>query len=1833
MMGLRIYVVGRLRALLPSGFAALFLLIGQASGQEILLKEFFYPENLGGGISGRYEYYEDDQSQEVRHGFFRLYTQAGTLQNEGFFADGVPTGTARTWNADGELTSQGSYVNGLRDGEWNYWFYDNPSQLFWRVSYALGQKHGVERQWLSDGTLSKETHWANGLNHGPLREWHNAGTLKLYEEWDQGERTSQSQYRTTGEIIVEGHWLNGLKHGAWVRYAFLTIGGETRNVVNNEEDWEQGIQKSSREYQYHAPFFETSFDVFQILEDVYLNGGVDHRIVQVYASEVLRERYREVAGIKHGTSETWWPNGNQASRYIYDTGLIHGDATTWYESGQLRQSMSYANGKRSGSYTERYESGAIFVTATYVGGDLTGQRTTFFAGGDVLEREFFANGKLHGPAAQTTYNASGGVSKVADYRLGLLHGAVVEMGPKLSINIMSIRYYKETDDDEPTGDFPMGGDVTKVTTHYVNGLKHGIEHGEYEDGVSAYIRTWAYGERNGPYVEYTPRAFVAFLNTSPRQSLTYDAGFIVYSGISPCGPRSHLEIKGLDALYKTSPVNPDCIAANPPLSAFPDLPATPAQHPEPGKIFTTIHGGVLDESGVETEGVSIQIIADQTDVLTTDANGRYSLIIARADEPRTISVRASRDGYETWFSGDIPLSQGQSMKAVNIRMEPLGHEGPSIQRFGPSFLGNRSSFGGIFLDTPILNVDFVPQVDWGDASPDQVRLIKNGDLIVLSGAVYPIKQTYTIPNDFHVSLDPSRNIITAQAIDTAGKSSKVETIHPVVLPVPLFLQPLLIAPVAFAPGATTDKVTYVIKATLPEEPIEGLFTSDIAPTPVWAAWSLVPFVGGEDIGLSETQIEMELGLSSTAEGSFKGTLVSGFEIAGVNLGGSGGVSGAMVYDAFKGWELNELAMELGIQGGVSREAVVSEAITPLKTAKSLPVVGGIVRVVDDIARLEGTFSVLGGGKLGGHKVNGYVELFGEMSFGAGLGLDAKIELGGATFTAGGSGQVVATVQAPPNPDYLKSIDTSFTLKGVLGWKVFEVGGDTTWTFSYPTTVTVQGVNGPSRDSGPATIRLISRGFAAKANYHQFTGGQRIQKQGATAPVEQTLIANAYADAEPAFALNGAAGAIVYVHFDENKPTLQATDIHLLYSADGTFAQAPVPVTDDTRGEFAPTIGFDANGRLVAAWERVKSANFTTDDIAAFAADLEIVYASYDPTAGTWNAPVALTDNAALDHSPEICRGLNGEILLVWRQNTGLELIGTADSPTTIFTANWDAAARTFNAPEAAPHSFVDANGFSCAFDGDDFLLVWSRDTDGDAATSDDFEIEYLTRNGATWGSVVALTDDAVKDVSPKVIYKAADQPELLWVRDGMLVRLTDWMTKTPAEVRADSGGLSFLDYDLLCDANNRLVTLWSAMDEQGQPNVFYQARDAAADQWSMDRQLTHDEAVEFNLRGALAPDGSFRYVYLSKHPANDVADLIIRTHRISANLSVGAADIKTDPERPAPNEAVTLKATVHNTGDLPASGITVAFHDGDPSVNTTPVGTAMLPATFRAGDSVTVSVNWTAPASLEGVNIWVVVDNGNALIESDETDNQAMAPLALPDLVVTDIRYSDLNDGSVLLYTTVENIGGVTADVIPIRYLIDGVEYATTTLNRLFPGRNAEFSNRIYGDALFANDIVGGQIEVVVNPDKTLAEYENSDDNRRAIRVHLESDLDQDGMNDQWERLHFGDTLRDGLGDLDNDGMPDRAEYVAGTDPNQATSAIYFGAPNRNPQTGHVHLTWATSPGRTYQAQYTDDLGSQNWQNLGQPFTSSATSSDMTDTNPAAGGQRYYRVVVVGSQP
>jgi hypothetical protein len=84
--------------------------------------------------------------------------------------------------------------------------------------------------------------------------------------------------------------------------------------------------------------------------------------------------------------------------------------------------------------------------------------------------------------------------------------------------------------------------------------------------------------------------------------------------------------------------------------------------------------------------------------------------------------------------------------------------------------------------------------------------------------------------------------------------------------------------------------------------------------------------------------------------------------------------------------------------------------------------------------------------------------------------------------------------------------------------------------------------------------------------------------------------------------------------------------------------------------------------------------------------------------------------------------------------------------------------------------------------------------------------------------------------------------------------------------------------------------------------------------------------------------------------------------------------------------------------------------------------------------------------------------------------------------------------------------------------------------------------------------------------------------------TRVEGDEDGDGMDDEWEAMYADGDLEPNV-DLDGDGHVNLAEYVAGTDPMDASSVLRVKAVARavtHQGEENVLVTWESVPGRTY---------------------------------------------------
>jgi len=108
----------------------------------------------------------------------------------------------------------------------------------------------------------------------------------------------------------------------------------------------------------------------------------------------------------------------------------------------------------------------------------------------------------------------------------------------------------------------------------------------------------------------------------------------------------------------------------------------------------------------------------------------------------------------------------------------------------------------------------------------------------------------------------------------------------------------------------------------------------------------------------------------------------------------------------------------------------------------------------------------------------------------------------------------------------------------------------------------------------------------------------------------------------------------------------------------------------------------------------------------------------------------------------------------------------------------------------------------------------------------------------------------------------------------------------------------------------------------------------------------------------------------------------------------------------------------------------------------------------------------------------------------------------------------------------------------------------------------------------------------------------------------------------------FGGTpgAPDAITDTDSDGLPDYAEWLAGTDPSQAQSIFGVSSGGFAPG-GAFQGSFEGVSGRSYTVQYSDSLEGGSWQKLMDHAAAADGTVNFTDPAAVTNNRRFYRVI------
>ncbi|MBI9085425.1 MAG: DUF1566 domain-containing protein [Desulfobacterales bacterium] len=551
--------------------------------------------------------------------------------------------------------------------------------------------------------------------------------------------------------------------------------------------------------------------------------------------------------------------------------------------------------------------------------------------------------------------------------------------------------------------------------------------------------------------------------------------------------------------------------------------------------------------------------------------------------------------------------------------------------------------------------------------------------------------------------------------------------------------------------------------------------------------------------------------------------------------------------------------------------------------------------------------------------------------------------------------------------------------------------------------------------------------------------------------EVKLLENVFGLAGPSLASDSDQTIILFAMYDADKPWHAATDIaQVVLPNEGSVSISRI--TNDLAAEFTSQLGKTDANTLLGVWSRVTGDISQTESPEQVSAHLEIVASNYDRSSQTWGSVIPLTQNTVTDRDPLPVHFGNVQGV-VWVQNQGESTGGEPLTGYRLMYSAWTGSAWT--APAALWADQKSLLDVSFVADGNgQGHVVFSVDEDNDADTQSDREIYHVQTLAGAWQPAARITTNAIEDAIP-VLIAPEGTPLCVWRQGEDIVYATvgDWTPKTVyARYTAANAAPSLAGVTLPGGA----AITYTVQGAQGM-DIFAAFYDALLDQWSLPRQLTHDEHAESAL--TLDFDGTDLVVaylktitersdkdveidgqtyHVENVPTPGRTDLYVLKYRLGYDLAVSAAAVSFEPQNPVPGTDATITAVVENKGDLPVDAIITRFYLGDPNSGGTLIGEATATEPLIPGDTRFVQVNWSVPQEPATHVITVVVDPALAIDDRDRNNNTAQVAACKPDIAIDQAISNPMGPSTRLIIFRVANHGTVPATDIPVTVTRDG---------------------------------------------------------------------------------------------------------------------------------------------------------------------------------------------------
>jgi uncharacterized protein len=165
-----------------------------------------YRNNIPVGIHRIY-----DETGKVISGY--IYNNYGAMLGKGIIDnEGKKEGVWTYFDEQGNIKSNGTYVNNLEQGMWKFFFVNGKTEQ--TGVYKNGKADGAWKWFFNNGSIKREEEYYNGKEEGTYTEYDTTGELIASGTYFDGQKEGEWFYKV-GDYAEKGKFIGDLKDGKW----------------------------------------------------------------------------------------------------------------------------------------------------------------------------------------------------------------------------------------------------------------------------------------------------------------------------------------------------------------------------------------------------------------------------------------------------------------------------------------------------------------------------------------------------------------------------------------------------------------------------------------------------------------------------------------------------------------------------------------------------------------------------------------------------------------------------------------------------------------------------------------------------------------------------------------------------------------------------------------------------------------------------------------------------------------------------------------------------------------------------------------------------------------------------------------------------------------------------------------------------------------------------------------------------------------------------------------------------------------------------------------------------------------------------------------------------------------------------------------------------------------------------------------------------------------------------------------------------------------------------------------------------------------------------------